>query len=274
MNTSAEKILPWIPLDDPAENYHQASKLSRWVNDSSSAMYAYDLMTDPEAIASFGVPSSNYPSAEHYPLANSRWGSSISSVLRNRHSAQSFSNAPVSFQDFSTLLRESACLTESYGRGAPSAGGLYPIDIYLCITNVQGLPAGFYTLATHTATLHKLEVSTEPRQFLKESLLFNDLAAHSAFHLFFIASMPRLRIKYGQRSYRFALIETGHLAQAMIMCAQEAGLASCPVGGFIDQKIDDLFCLDGVEQSVLYSVAFGQPDFSRAADVRTSQNQK
>lgn len=261
MSTAAEKILPWIGLDDPAENYHVASKLSRWISDSASAMYSYDLVNDPDAMASFGTPQPSYSSAERYPLANSRWGSGVSGVLRNRHSVQSFSDAPVSFQDFSSILRETACITESYGRGAPSAGGLYPVDTYLCVNNVQGLPAGFYALDPFSAELNKLRIETDPRGFLKESLVFQDLAESSAFHVFFVASMLRLRIKYGQRSYRFALIETGHLAQAMIMCAQEAGLASCPVGGFIDQKVDDLLCLDGVEQSVLYSVAFGQPSF-------------
>ncbi|WP_394939634.1 SagB/ThcOx family dehydrogenase [Psychromicrobium sp. YIM B11713] len=261
MSASSEKILPWMSLDDPAENFHLASKLYRWISDSSSAMYAHDLINDPEALASFGVPSANYPGIERYALGSSRWGSRVSEVLRNRHSAPSFSDAPVSFQDFSTVLRESACVTTSYGRGAPSAGGLYPIDCYLCVNNVQGLPKGFYALAPATAEVHRLPLEQDPRKFLQESLVFQNLAEHSAFHVFFIASMPRLRVKYGQRSYRFALIETGHLAQAMIMCAQESGLASCAVGGFIDQKIDDLLCLDGVEQSVLYSVAFGQPDF-------------
>nr|WP_246279576.1 SagB/ThcOx family dehydrogenase [Psychromicrobium silvestre] len=224
-------------------------------------MYAHELVNDPEALASFGVPSASYPGTERYELKSSSWGSRVSEVLRARHSAQSFSAALVSTQIFSTILRESACVTESYGRGTPSAGGLYPIDIYLCVNSVQGLPPGIYSLDPFAAVVNRLPLREDPRAFLQETLVFQNLAENSAFHVFFVASMARLRIKYGQRSYRFALIETGHLAQAMIMCAQEYGLASCPVGGFIDQNVDDLLCLDGVEQSVLYSVAFGQPDY-------------
>lgn len=245
------------PFDDPAETFHVASKLSTWTSSSATGPYSYELANDPDALEQLGRAHPHYVSSERYPLAPADHRTPVGDVLRRRRSVPAFGQKAVAFDSFSRILRESACITEAYGRGAPSAGALYPIDIYLCVNNVEGLPAGVYALDPHGASLHRLSVDEDPRTFLQECLVFQDLADNSAFHVFFVGSFVRQRIKYGQRAYRFALIEAGHIAQAMIMCGLEEGIASCPVGGFIDKQVDDLLCLDGVEQSVVYSVAFG-----------------
>lgn len=257
MEESLPKALPWVRGDDPAENYHTASKLSHWVSESFSAPYAYELANDPEALAGFGTPTSILDSTDRYPLAAPAVPTAVGSVLRARRSAIEFGASTVDFGMMSEVLRNSACFSADGHRGAPSAGALYPLDVYLCVAEVQGIATGIYSLDPFTAELSRLRIEVDPREFLGAALLFQNLAEKSAFHVFFVASFARQRIKYGQRSYRFTLIEAGHLAQAMIMAAQESGIASCPVGGFIDQAVDDLLCLDGVEQSVIYSVAFG-----------------
>lgn len=261
MYHSLEKYLPWVATDDPAENYHTASKLSRWVSGSYSAPYAYELANDPQALSSFGLPTSVLTGNDHIALPEINRPTPVGEVLRTRRSAQRFQSQEVLFKDLAKILSEAACVSSEHGRGAPSAGALYPIDIYLCVVDVAGLAPGFYGLDPFAARLNKLRISTDPRAFLKETLVFQNLAEGSAFHVFFIASFTRQRVKYGQRAYRFALLEAGHLAQAMFMVAQELGIASCPVGGFID-AVDELLCLDGVEQSVLYSAAFGYADTS------------
>lgn len=259
MEESLEKALPRVRGDDPAENYHTASKLSHWVNESFSAPYAFELANDPTALAGFGIPDSTVDSTARSELIRPAAPTPIGAVLQARRSATEFGPTTVDFGTVSRILLDSACFAADGSRGAPSAGALYPLDVYLCITGVHGLDDGFYSLDPFAAELRKLRITADSREFLQQTLLFQNLATNSAFHVFFVASFSRQRIKYGQRSYRFALFEAGHLAQAMIMSAQESGLASCPVGGFIDQAVDELLCLDGVEQSVLYSVAFGSP---------------
>lgn len=270
MPQSSEKSLPWIRWDDPAENYHGASKLSRWVSDSFSAPYAFELGNDPEALAGFGVPTSTLGSADSIPLPQVEAPTAVGSVLRSRRSASGFGPEPVSLETLSRILRDCACVDATGQRGAPSAGALYPLDIYLCVAGVDGLATGIYALDPFAARLSRLRTTVAAREFLRKALVFQNLAENSAFHVFFVASFLRQRVKYGQRAYRFALFEAGHLAQAMIMSAQEAGVASCPVGGFLDHEVDDLLCLDGVEQSVLYSVAFGSSSSPASALGSTS----
>lgn len=243
--------------DDPAETFHVASKLSLWTSGSATGTYSTELSTDPEALSGLGRPHPPYRSSERRALDAAGPASPVTATLRRRRSAAGFATVPVSSRILSGILRESACLTAEHGRGAPSAGGLYPIDIYLAVTAVDRLSPGIYALDPHEAVLHRLPVRVDPREFLRDSLVFQNLAEASAFQVFFVGNFLRQRIKYGQRAYRFTLIEAGHLAQAMMMCAEEAGIGSCAVGGFLDQKVDDLLCLDGVEQSVIYSVAFG-----------------
>ncbi|MEZ2371785.1 SagB family peptide dehydrogenase [Arthrobacter sp. RCC_34] len=243
--------------DDPAETFHVASKLSLWASGSATGTYSTELSTDPEALRMLGRPHPPYLSSERRALDAAGPASPVTAALRRRRSAARFAPVPVSSRILSGILRESACLTVEHGRGAPSAGGLYPIDLYLAVTAVDGVSPGIHALDPHEATLHRIPVPVDPREFLRDCLVFQNLAEASAFQVFFVGNFLRQRIKYGQRAYRFTLIEAGHLAQAMMMCAEEAGIGSCAVGGFIDQKVDDLLCLDGVEQSVIYSVAFG-----------------
>ena len=67
----------------------------------------------------------------------------------------------------------------------------------------------------------------------------------------------RCRVKYGERGYRFCLLEAGHIAQNLLLAASAEGLAALPIGGFIDDELNEMAGLDGVEAAVLYLVLVG-----------------
>jgi SagB-type dehydrogenase family enzyme len=69
----------------------------------------------------------------------------------------------------------------------------------------------------------------------------------------------RSKIKYGERAYRFVLLEAGHAMQNICLTGTVLGLGACPVGGFIDDDINDLLNVDGVEEAALYAVTIGLP---------------
>ena len=73
------------------------------------------------------------------------------------------------------------------------------------------------------------------------------------------AVFGRSKIKYGERAYRFALLEAGHAMQNLLLAATGLGLGSCPVGGFIDDRLHDLIGIDGVEEAALYAGIIGHP---------------
>ena len=70
---------------------------------------------------------------------------SVESALASRRSLRQFSDSAVTLQQLSQLLWAAQGLTSSRGnRTAPSAGGLYPLEVYLVVENVSGLAAGTY----------------------------------------------------------------------------------------------------------------------------------
>jgi SagB-type dehydrogenase family enzyme len=75
--------------------------------------------------------------------------------------------------------------------------------------------------------------------------------------VFVTAMFWRSRFKYGLRGYRFALLEAGHLGQNLLLAATALELASLPVGGVYDRRVDEFLSIDGVNESVVYAFSFG-----------------
>jgi SagB-type dehydrogenase family enzyme len=66
------------------------------------------------------------------------------------------------------------------------------------------------------------------------------------------------RLKYGERGYRFMLLKAGHIAQNLLLTAAALELGALPVGGFIDDEMDRLLGIDGLNEVSLYLVAIGR----------------
>ena len=72
-----------------------------------------------------------------------------------------------------------------------------------------------------------------------------------------VGRKDRIAERYGERGYRYLLIEAGHIAQNFCLVATERGLGSVTIGGFVDAAVNQLLCVDGVTQVSLYGVAVG-----------------
>ena len=71
--------------------------------------------------------------------------------------------------------------------------------------------------------------------------------------------LQRVRWKYGERAYRYALLEAGHIAQNVYLAATALGLGACAVGAFLDDDLHRLLGIDGREEFALYLLAVGRP---------------
>lgn len=143
-------------------------------------------------------------------------------------------------------------------RAVPSAGGCYPLELYLAAWAVESVEPGLY----HYGVLdHGLEVMRlgdlrgEIRGLLAGQAVVEDVCAF----LFFAAVFERTLAKYGARGYRYVLLEAGHAAQNTCLIATELGLGSLCLGGFFDARLNRFLGLDGITEAVLYSVAVGYP---------------
>jgi SagB-type dehydrogenase family enzyme len=94
-------------------------------------------------------------------------------------------------------------------------------------------------------------------------------ARGASFVVIIAGIMGRTRRKYGERGYRYVLMEAGHLAQNLLLSATALGYAAFTTGGFFDEYLNALLRLDGIDETVLYCALVGQPGATEVEDLRS-----
>jgi SagB-type dehydrogenase family enzyme len=252
-------------LFSPAEVYHENSKL----RESDKAIYhriglvntSYDIRR---------VVSRPFPKYDGYPCIKLPYDTSqetgvFERIVLERRSERKFSGEPISLPVLAKIL----CLGDGISkempqsdgtnwlmRTAPSGGALFPIDLYCIALKVDGIDPGLYYFHTLQNNLIQLNQFEYTQKLLESTYLDESLNKAAAF-IFMSAVMPRIKFKYGERAYRFTLLEAGHIAQNLLLATHAMGLGGLPVGGFIDDKINDILQLDGCDEIALYGVLIG-----------------
>ncbi|MGI5835059.1 MAG: SagB/ThcOx family dehydrogenase, partial [Chloroflexota bacterium] len=141
-------------------------------------------------------------------------GMSLEDAIEQRRSIRDYPGPPLTLLDISRLLHRASGITEPQSgyRAAPSAGALYPVDLYLVVNSVEGLTPGIYLYRPRG---HSLDAIREGdfRNQLSLFALGQGVVARASAVLVMAGVFQRSRQKYGERSYRYVLIECGHIAQ-------------------------------------------------------------
>ena len=74
-----------------------------------------------------------------------------------------------------------------------------------------------------------------------------------------LCALEPLQRRYGERGYRYLLLEAGHVAQNMLLGAVALGASAVPLGGFDDATVNQLIAQHVPGAVTLYSVVVGQP---------------
>ena len=177
---------------------------------------------------------------------------SIEESLANRRSIRDFADENVSLDDIGQLLWAGQGITDRTGkRTAPSAGALYPIELYA---------------VSDTWVAHYLPADHEMERRVDTTIL--ETLGPAAFGQEWISSAPivfvitgvvsRTQAKYGGVGEELMIREAGHVAQNMLLQATALGLGAVPVGGFDPEPIEKALGLTPGEQ-VLYLLPVGVP---------------
>lgn len=208
-------------------------------------------------------PFKEYPEAEKIPLfppGDVRGLYTEEAILRRR-SVRDYSGQPMSLEELSRLLFYTGGINaERWGyklRAAPSAGALYPIEVYPIVHRVEGLQPGLYHYAVRDHALELLRAE-DLRGAIVRYGLAQEFLGEANLVLVFTAIFQRLRWKYRERSYRYALLEAGHLGQNVYLAATSMGMGACAVGAFLDDELNALLGVDGREEAALYVLAVGK----------------
>jgi SagB-type dehydrogenase family enzyme len=142
-------------------------------------------------------------------------------------------------------------------RAAPSAGALYPGEIYLGVRAVDGLGAGIYHYEVPDHSLARLD-SGDPGDRLARVCCGQEYARQAAVVVLISAVLQRTTRKYGDRGYRYVLLDIGHLAQNLCLICSALGLSIVTTCGFYDEEAAELLGIDGRDESVMYVAFIGK----------------
>jgi len=187
------------------------------------------------------------------PPPRTEGGVSLEEAIAHRRSVRRFRDVPLTLDQIGQLCWAGQGITDK-GRGfraAPSAGALYPIELYL--VTADGVDH-------YLPTAHALErvIRGDRRPALRRAALDQESVGQAPLCVVITAVTERTARKYGRRAERYVFLEAGHVAQNMLLQATVMKLAGVPVGAFDDEQVAAVLRLSSAHR-VLYLVPFGRP---------------
>lgn len=182
---------------------------------------------------------------------------SVESALRQRRSVRSYKDEPLALAEVAQILWSAQGITSARGfRTAPSAGALYPLELYVVAGNVKSLASAIYKYKSQEHRLLEI-ISGDSRSQLSRAALHQSAIREAPAVMLFCAVYERTTGKYGQRGIRYADMEVGHAAQNACLQAIALGLHTTVVGAFRDEEVKAIVRLPADEQP-LYLVPVGR----------------
>jgi SagB-type dehydrogenase family enzyme len=192
-----------------------------------------------------------WPGGIELPPASISGKSSLEELLQQRRSVRDYRDAAITLSDLGQLLWAAQGITHPQGlRSAPSAGALYPLELYVVAAKVDGLRAGVYHYRPREHNLVKTH-SGDRRQALARAAFSQQWLRDAAVVVIFAANYQRTTGKYGGRGERYVHIEAGAAAQNLYLQAQALGLGTVVVGAFSDGAVAKVLELSGDLRAVI-----------------------
>lgn len=171
---------------------------------------------------------------------------SVGEALQRRRSLRRYKPEGLELAQVAQLLWAAQGITNSLGhRTTPSAGALYPLEIYLAAGDVRGLEAGVYHYRPAEHALKRM-MGGDIRQSLAKACLSQDWIADAPCSLIIAAIFARTNARYGERTLRYVYMEVGAAAENIALQAEALGLGTVMVGAFYEMKVQSLLDLEDI----------------------------
>lgn len=179
---------------------------------------------------------------------------SLEETILKRRSIRSFTSKDLRLEEISQILWATQGITEE-GRGlraAPSAGALYPLEVYL----IKSDGVFHYNVRKHSL---KKVGGIDVRGELAEAALGQSAIRQAPVSVVICAVRSRVTAKYGRRGDRYVDVEVGHAAENLHLQAVALGLASVPIGAFTDSEVKRILSLPrDTEPIYILPVGYGR----------------
>ena len=192
---------------------------------------------------------------------------SIEETLQGRRSIRAYADAPLALTEISQLLWAAYGLNKpiegapEFLRGglrtAPSAGALYPLEVYLVARNVSGLDPGVYWYKSESHHLVPIKVG-DRWQELSDAGFNQPHFETAAAAIVYSAVFERNMRKYGERGReRYVCMDLGHSAENVYLQAYALKAGTCAIGAFNDLALKQALGMTKAEEP-LYIMPLGK----------------
>ena len=157
--------------------------------------------------------------------------------IKQRRSVRGFRDQMLNQDQLGQLLWAAQGITCADGkRAVPSAGALYPLELYVACGQVASLASGVYRYAPEGHEL-LLVAPGHQREKLVVAARDQEWIAGAPAMICIAAVFERTTVKYGNRGRGYVYMETGHAAENLMLQALTLGLATTMVGAFSDDVV-------------------------------------
>lgn len=188
------------------------------------------------------------------PQAKTQGTVAVEQAIDQRRTVRTYKPTMLSLEQLAQLLWSAQGITGNKGgkRAAPSAGALYPMDVYIvagqgCVAQIE---AGVYHYEPDRHVLSKV-ANKDLRDGVARAALSQMWIARAPVNLVITAEYNRVGVKYGERGVRYAMIEAGHIGQNLFLQAETLGLKAGIVGAFHDTELKKILNLPRAHEPLL-----------------------
>ena len=185
------------------------------------------------------------------PEPKSDGNTSVEKALVNRRSHRNFQDKAISEEQLSQILWAAYGVTSPNPddpgqrgglRTAPSAGALYPLEVYAIVGSVEGISPGVYRYISGGHIIERV-VEGDVRNDIREAALGQSMVSQAPVSLFYSAVFERTTGRYGDNGEKYVYIEAGHSAQNVYLQAEALGLGTCAIGALTGGRVSEILKL-------------------------------
>ena len=185
-------------------------------------------------------------------------------AIGRRRSHRKFTQEPLTLQELSFLLWAIQGVQEVVREGAatlrtvPSAGARHPLETYLLVNRVEGVPPALYRYLPLEHKLCFLYADEELPKRVNKGCLGQNFVGRAAVVFVWTVIPYRTEWRYAGASYKVIAMDAGHACQNLYLACENIGCGTCAVAAYDQEAMDRLLGVDGEEEFTVYLAPVGK----------------
>ena len=184
-------------------------------------------------------------------------------IVNSRSSHRVYTQGKITLKQLSYLLWCMQGVKEIRGksyatlRTVPCGGARHPFETYMALKDVEGLKDGLYHYLPMEHKIEFLKEVEDLKGFIGTSLMGQLWACKANVVFYFSIVFYRSEWRYGVHAHRGLMTDAGHITENLYLASTALGLGGCAIGAVDGKYCDEVFGLDGVEESIVYAQPVG-----------------